>query len=253
MVVRQVPDSKLRKYPVPISEEILPYVKEKCQVGYDRLDSLLIIQSPAINITATKSVSKLTNYLTLQLYTVVPKGANASADFCLGRVDDVALVWKCYSRDLKDINEGRFIYFTNELGAYAVLFSPQNITKEPLWTGVYTTWFAENPRLIALYVLLIFGLVVFISLSLWCVSIQMKEYNRTARDLKDYQQALKNNFGAVPTKEDLNMKSEEGDPSDGAENVNKRVARLEMENRKLQAELKSVKSKKSEDEDEKSN
>ena len=41
------------------------YIKSICQPGYDRIDSLLIIQSPAINITATQTITKLTNYLTL--------------------------------------------------------------------------------------------------------------------------------------------------------------------------------------------
>lgn len=241
-MVKQIPDSKLRKYPVPISETILPYVKQKCQVGYDRLDTILIIQSPAVNITAstinaTKNVTKLNNYLTLQLYTVIPKGANVSNDFCLGKVDDVTLVWKCYSRDLKNITDGRFIYFTKEMGAYAVLFSPLYATSDSTWTGgVYVLWFAEHPRLAALYVLVLFLLVVFIALSLWCVSIQMKEYNRTARELNDYQNALRENLGPTETNARASEESEEaGNMLDGE--PHKRFLQMKEEIQSLRAEL----------------
>jgi len=63
IIVQEVPDSRLRKYPVPVTEKVLPYVKEKCQYGYYRLDSLLIIQSPALNLTVQAHESEKQLYL----------------------------------------------------------------------------------------------------------------------------------------------------------------------------------------------
>ena len=173
----------------------MDYIKSICQPGYDRIDSLLIIQSPAINITATQTISSLTNYLTLQLYTVVPNGANITNDFCLGRIDDIAYVWQCYTRNLQGVVDGRFLYFVQEPGAYAVLFDPLNVTLPPTWVGVDTLWIANDARLLCLYVVLIFALVLFITLSLWCVSIQMVEYNRTEKELREYQKMLRDLTG----------------------------------------------------------
>jgi len=250
-VIKQVPDSRLRKYPVPLSEDILPYVKEKCQYGYDRMDSLLVIQSPAINITATEPVSKLTNYLTLQLFTVVPKGANINTDFCLGKIDDVALVWKCYSRNLIDVADGRFLYFTNELGAYAVLFSPLNVTKVGYSSGVYTVWFVENPRIAALYIVIIFFLLLFIGLSLWCVSIQMREYRRTAKELKEYQKVLKQNFKGGLRREEVNPNTfDESNESSNPDldSKNKRMEEMSKEIERLKRELEHYRTTAREDE-----
>ncbi len=220
-MVKQVPDSRLRKYPVPIKEELLPYVKEKCQFGYDRLDSLLVIQSPAINISATMQVTRLSNFLSLQLFTAIPKGADLQRDFCLGRIDDVALVWKCYSRDLKDIIDGRFLYFIKDTGAYAVLFSPLSAPPAPVFGGVYTVWLVENPRLAALYFLLILTILSFITLSLYCVYLQMQVY-------QEAEEALK---------QPLEIQQEATKDKGSDVSVDQRITELERENQELKAQL----------------
>eukprot|EP00826_Nyctotherus_ovalis_P063720 TRINITY_DN9346_c0_g3_i1.p1 TRINITY_DN9346_c0_g3~~TRINITY_DN9346_c0_g3_i1.p1 ORF type:complete len:270 (+),score=94.86 TRINITY_DN9346_c0_g3_i1:576-1385(+) len=250
LIVQQVPDSRLRKYPVPITEKVLPYVKEKCQYGYDRLDSLLIIQSPAVNITmhphhkedlnalpaTSKLTSRLTSKLTLQLYTAIPKGTDVANDFCLGRIDEVTFVWKCVVRKPSSIIDGRFVYFVNETGGYAVLFSPLSVPEEETWTSVYTVWIVENPRLLALYIIIGFFLILFITLSLWCVSIQMKEYYRTARELKEYQQVLQENAGPIPTNEHM-LGTQDYSRDMGDEQLARRLEELQRENLQLKAKI----------------
>lgn len=251
LIVQQVPDSRLRKYPVPITEEVLPYVKEKCQYGYDRLDSLLIIQSPAVNITVqphstvngkvvdlteAKNTTYLNSKLTLQLYTAIPKGADVANDFCLGRIDEVTYVWKCVARGPSNIIDGRFVYFINETGSYAVLFNPLTLPEEETWTSVYIAWIAENPRLLALYIIIVFFLFLFIALSLWCVSIQMKEYYRTANELKEYQQVLQENAGPVPTNENM-LGTQDVSRDEGNENLLRRLEELQRENLQLKAKV----------------
>ena len=242
-----MPDSKLRKYPIPLTEKILSYVKDKCQYGYDRLDSLLVIQSPSVNITARISITEnpsnskilvenFTSSLTLQLYTAIPKDSNIETDFCLGKIDEETFAWNCVQRGPINVVEDRFVYVINEPGSYAVLFSPLIVPEEEIWTSVYTPWFAEHPKLIALYVVLIFFLLVFIGLSLWCVSIQMKAYETTEKELKKYQQMLQENTeGGITEGNLLKTQEESGDTGDKNEELTRRLTQLEKENAQLKA------------------
>eukprot|EP00829_Urostomides_striatus_P021578 TRINITY_DN9692_c0_g1_i2.p1 TRINITY_DN9692_c0_g1~~TRINITY_DN9692_c0_g1_i2.p1 ORF type:complete len:171 (-),score=71.17 TRINITY_DN9692_c0_g1_i2:10-522(-) len=119
-----------------------------------------------------------------------------------------------------------------EPGAYAVLFDPLNVTTPPIWVGVDTLWIADNARLLCLYIVLIFLLVLFITLSLWCVSIQMVEYNSIEKELREYQKMLRDLTGAG-TRDVI----EGGLTEEQKQENDRRLADLENENIRLREEL----------------
>ena len=101
---------------------------------------------------------------------------------------------------------------------------------------MYTVWIVENPRLLVLYIVIVFFLILFIILSLWCVSIQMKEYYRTAKELKEYQQVLQENTGPVPTNENI-IGIHDYSRDVGDNNLIRKLEEVQKENVQLRARI----------------